>query len=296
MRTWTPELTIANPPLLPVFRRRPTWPRLGRRRRLLAGLGITGVFVLLAVAGPNLAPRDPFAQALAQRLAPPSPAHWMGTDEIGRDVFSRLIVGTRVSLQISVLSTTLGAVLGTVLGLIAGFYGRLIDDLINRLIDIMLALPGILIALAVIAALGVGAVSLVIAISVNSLPVFARLARGTTLRVKAEDYVLAAITIGASQRRTLWRHIVPNATPTLAVQFSLRIAYAMILAAGLSYLGLGPQPPTPEWGAMLTDARTYMQVAPHLMVFPGLAIILFVLGLNLLGDGLRDALDPQRRR
>jgi ABC-type dipeptide/oligopeptide/nickel transport system permease subunit len=257
---------------------------------------MTGFFVLLAVAGPSLAPRDPLAQALSQRLAAPSAAHWLGTDEIGRDVFSRLLVGTRVSLEISVLSTALGAIIGTTLGLLAGFYGRFLDELINRLIDVMLALPGILVALAVIAALGVGASSLVIAISVNSLPVFARLARATTLRVKAEDYVMAAETIGASPLRKLLRHVVPNATPTLAVQFSLRIAYAMILAAGLSYLGLGPQPPTPEWGAMLTDARTYMQVAPHLLVFPGLAIILFVLGLNLLGDGLRDALDPQRRR
>jgi peptide/nickel transport system permease protein len=297
MRTLTPALVIAERASATGARRgRRGLPRVIWNRRLVAGVAITGLFVFLAVAGPSIAPRNPLAQALLERLAPPSPAHWLGTDEIGRDVFSRLLVGTRLSLEISVLSTALGAIVGTTLGLIAGFCGRLLDELITRLVDVMLALPGILVALAVIAALGVGAGSLVIAISVNSLPVFARLGRGTTLRVKAEDYVLAAETIGASKQRMLLRHILPNAVPTLAVQFSLRSAYAMILAAGLSYLGLGPQPPTPEWGAMLTDARTYMQVAPHVMVFPGLAIIAFVLGLNLLGDGLRDAVDPQRRR
>jgi peptide/nickel transport system permease protein len=251
---------------------------------------------LMAIFGPSIGPQDPYAQQLSQRLAAPSAGHWLGTDEVGRDVLSRLIVGARVSLEISVFSTALGAIIGAALGLVGAFYGGLLDEVLNRLIDVMLALPGILVALAVIAALGVGAGSLVIAISVNSLPAFARLARGATMRVKVEDYVTAAETIGAGSGRLMLGHILPNVTPTLAVQFSLRVAYAMILAAGLSFLGLGPQPPSPEWGAMLTDARTYMRVAPQVMAFPGLAIILFVLGLNLLGEGLRDALDPQRRR
>jgi peptide/nickel transport system permease protein len=298
MRTLTPELAIAEPASNHrVARRR--WTRAIAVRwnsRLASGVVITAFFILIALAGGSIGLQDPYRQVLSQRLGAPSPAHWLGTDEVGRDVLSRLVAGTQVSLEISVLSTAVGAIIGISLGIIAGFHGRLLDELINRLIDVMLALPGILVALAVIAALGVGAASLVIAISVNSLPVFARLARGATLRVKEEEYVVAARTIGAGGFRLVLGHILPNVTPTLAVQFSLRVAYAMILAAGLSFLGLGPQPPSPEWGAMLTDARTYMRVAPHIMLFPGLAIIVFVLGLHLLGDGLRDALDPQRRR
>lgn len=270
--------------------------QLRQSRTAMFGLAVVLVFVLMAAVGPLIVPHDPYSQSLADRLSPPSTAHWLGTDQNGRDMLSRIVLGARYTLLLSLSATTIAASIGATLGLISAFYGRFVDLFIMRIVDILLALPSILLALIVVAMLGVGMVNLVIAISIEALPAFVRLARGSTLSAKETDYVLAARAIGARSPRILAIHIFPNITAPLIVQYSLRIATVMLLAASLSFLGLGTQPPTPEWGVMLSEARTYMRVSPHLAVFPGIAIMLVVLGLNLLGDGLRDALDPYLRR
>lgn len=269
------------------------WRRFRRSRTAVFGLIITTLFIALAIIGPFIAPFPPTRQSLITQLQGPSAAHWLGTDELGRDILSRLLYGAQLSLSVSLAATLIATVVGTVLGAVAAFYGKWLDQTIMRIMDILLALPGILLALAIIAALGNGLINVVLAIGIQSIPAFARLAHGSTLSAKEQDYVLAARAVGVGDTAIVFRHILPNISAPIIVQFSLRIATAVLTAAGLSFLGLGAQPPTPEWGAMLTNARTYMVTAPHTIMAPGITILLTVLGLNLLGDGVRDVLDPR---
>lgn len=264
-----------------------------RHRTALLGLIILITFAILSVIGPYIVPYDPAIIDLSARLQPPSAAHWFGTDELGRDILTRIIIGSRITLMITVFAVLIALVVGSLLGAIAGYYGGLVDAVISRFIDLLMTLPGFLLAVAIIAALGVGTLNVIIAVGVYSIPTFARIARGSTLSVKSELYVLASVGLGAGDMWILRRHIAPNIVPPLIVQTSLRLATAILTASGLSFLGLGPQPPTPEWGAMLASGRNFITSAPLLVLFPGLAIFLVALSFNLLGDGLRDALDPR---
>src|SRR5688572_13485522 len=267
-----------------------------RSRAAVAGLLLIVVFLLTAVLAPLIAPHDPTAFSLGQQLAAPSLRYPLGTDELGRDILSRLLWGARITLLITLGAVTLALVVGTVLGILAGYQGAWSDTVIMRVMDILLAMPGFLLAIAIIAALGVGTLNVIIAVGVYSIPGFARVARGSTLSIKQQDYVLAARALGAPDGRIMWRHVLPNVTPPLLVQTTLRLATAILTASGLSFLGLGPQPPTPEWGAMLSTGRNYITSSPQLATIPGLAILLVAVGFNLLGDGLRDALDPRLQR
>ncbi len=251
--------------------------------------------VLMAVFAPFVAPYDPTIPDYNAVLQGPSAAHWAGTDTYGRDIFSRIIWGARISLSVGFLSVTLGALAGVSLGIISGYYGRWIDSAVMRLCDLLLAFPGILLAIAVIAILGPGITNVIYAVAIFSIPVFARLARGTTLQLKRTVYVDASRAIGVKDRVIMLRHILPGTLPNVIVYFSMRIGTSILTAASLSFIGLGAQPPSPEWGAMLADGRSYMGVADHLTLFPGIAIFVTVLGFNLFGDGLRDALDPKLR-
>lgn len=270
--------------------------RLLRDPAAIAGLALVLLMAALAAGAPLVARYDPLAQELVQRLKPPSANHWFGTDNLGRDVFARVIYGGRISLRVGLISVVAGVAVGALLGLIAGYAGRVADSLISRTMEIVLAFPSTLLAIAIVAARGPGLENTMMAIGVISVPVYARLMRSSVLALKERDFVLAARCTGASGARILFRHILPNGLSPLIVQGTLGIATAIIEAAALGFLGLGAQPPAPEWGAMLTDARNFLLNAPWAMIFPGVAIMLTVLGFNLLGDGLRDALDPQMRK
>jgi len=269
--------------------------RLFRDKLALVGLAIMGAFVLTAVLAPVLAPYDPIEQSLVERREPPSSQNPLGLDDLGRDILSRVIFGARKSLQVGVLSVTMAIVVGTWIGATSGYLGGWVDSLVMRIMDIMLAFPALLLAIAIVTILGPGLLNMLYAIGIVSIPVYARIARASVLSVKMQDYVLAARSLGASPVRILVRHVMPNCLTPLIVQGTLGIGTAILDAAGLSFLGLGAQPPTPEWGAMLGQGRYAMFTAPHIVLFPGLAIVLTVLGFNLLGDGLRDALDPRLR-
>ncbi|SNT73745.1 ABC transporter permease subunit [Paracoccus seriniphilus] len=271
------------------------WRRFLRQKVALVALGFLILLIGAAVFAPWIAPYDPSAPDYVNVLQGPSAQHWAGTDTYGRDIFSRIIWGARISLAVGFLSVTLGAIGGVGLGIIAGFYGGWVDSVVMRISDLLLAFPGILLAIAVIAILGPGITNVIYAVAIFSVPVFARLARGTTLQLKQAVYVDAARAVGVADRVIMIRHILPGTLPNVIVYFSMRIGTSILTAAALSFIGLGAQPPSPEWGAMLADGRTYMGVADHLTLFPGLAIFLTVLGFNLLGDGLRDALDPKLR-
>ncbi len=271
------------------------WRRLTRDKLAITGLLIIGLFVFAAVFAPLLAPYDPTAQTILLRRQPPSRLHWMGLDEVGRDILSRIIYGARVSLQIGLLSVSMAIIIGAVLGAIAGFVGGWIDNVIMRLMDILLAFPGLLLAIAVVSILGPGLMNMLYAIAFVSIPTYARIMRASVLSVKEHEFVVAARAVGVPTARILWREILPNAVTPVLVAGTLGIATAILDAAGLSFLGLGARPPTPEWGSMLGEGRGSVFTAPHIVLFPGLAIMLNVLGFNLLGDGLRDALDPRLR-
>jgi peptide/nickel transport system permease protein len=262
----------------------------------VVGLGLIVIFVLTAVLAPLIAPHDPIALGLGQQLKPPSLAYPLGTDELGRDLLSRLLWGARYTLLITLGAVALAVVVGTASGMYSGFRGGWSDTLIMRIMDVLLAMPGFLLAIAIIAALGVGMVNVIIAVGIHAVPAFARVVRGATLSVKQQEYVLAARALGSPEGTIMWRHVLPNVTPPLLVQTTLQLATAILTASGLSFLGLGPQPPTPEWGAMLSTGRSYITSNPQLTTIPGLAILLVALGFNMLGDGLRDALDPRLRR
>lgn len=284
---------VASPAFAP--RRRETLRRLVRNRVAAVGLGIVLVFVAVAGLADLLAPYDPFAGDLAQRLQPPTGAHLLGTDALGRDILTRLMFGARTSLEIQLATIGLAVSVGTLWGLVAGYFGGWVDDLSMRLIDVLLAFPGILLAITIVAVLGSGFVNIILAIGIASLPGLARLVRGTVLGLRELEFIEAAHAIGESNLSIMFRYILPGTIAPLTVATSLRMASVLLSASALSFLGLGVQPPTPEWGGMLSDARDYMFNTPHAATIPGIAITLVVVGFNLLGDGLRDALDPKMR-
>ena len=259
---------------------------------------VTSFFALLYLAvgilGPVLAPYDPLELVAAPRL-PPSWEHWMGTDEVGRDSLSRILVGTRAAVTVGFVAIGIGLLVGGVVGLLAGFYGSVVDSIAMRLMDILLAFPGLLLALAVITFLGTGMVNTMIAIGIGGIPGYARLVRGEVLGLLSRDHVLAARSIGVTNFRLMTRHILPLATSSVLVYSTAQLARAILAEAGLSFLGLGIQPPDPSWGAMIASGQRSFLSAPALGIFPGLAIMGFVFTLNLLGDSLRDALDPHQR-
>ena len=269
--------------------------RLFRNKLAIIGMVILGLFVFCALFAPWIAPYDPIAQDVTRRREPPSREHPFGMDEVGRDLLSRVIYGARVSLYVGVASVSLAIIAGTLIGAVSGYAGGWIDNVVMRIMDIMLAFPSLLLAIAIVAILGPGLLNMLYAIAFVSIPAYARIVRASVLAAKEMDYTLAARAIGCSSSRILFRHIMPNCLTPIIVQGTLGIATAILDAAGLSFLGLGAQPPTPEWGAMLGQGRGSVFTAPHVVIFPGLAIMLSVLGFNLLGDGLRDALDPRLR-
>lgn len=271
------------------------WRRLLKSPIGMAGMIIIGILLVIAVFAPYIAPHDPYQQNILFRYQAPSAKHWLGTDEMGRDILSRLIFGSRISLQVGLISISLALLVGVTLGLMSGFYGGYIDMIIMRFMDIMLAFPSILLAIAIVAILGPGLQNAMIAISIINIPRFARIVRSSALSLKENEFIKAARALGAGDVRILLLHLLPNAMAPLIVQTTLSIASAILEAAALSFLGLGAQPPSPEWGAMLSDARSALQKAPWVATFPGIAIIFGVLGFNLLGDGLRDALDPKMK-
>lgn len=269
---------------------------LSKNKAALAGFFIVIIFILMALFAPVIAPYDPVKMEPANKLQTPSADHWFGTDDKGRDILSRIMYGARISLTVGIVSTLIGAAVGIVLGLISGYYGRWIDSLIMRICDVLLAFPGILLALAIIAVLGTSTTNVIIAVAFFAIPTFARIVRGSVLSVKKLEYIDAIRALGASDFRIIFMHILPNILSPIIVQATLYIASAIITASALSFLGMGTQPPTPEWGTMLSDGRSYIRQAPHITLFPGLVIFLVVMGFNLFGDGLRDALDPKTKK
>jgi peptide/nickel transport system permease protein len=260
---------------------------------LKIGAAIVVGAALAAIVGPSLSPFDPAAQDLALRLAGPSSAHWFGLDELGRDILARVLAGARISFLVGITVVSVSASLGTLLGAVAGYFGGVTDDVISRVIDVLLAFPGLLLAIALVAVLGPSLGNVLFALTVIGWVGYARLVRGQVLRAREFEYVQAARAAGAGTPRILWRHVVPTAIPAVVVQGTLGMAGAIIGEAALSFLGLGVQPPTPSWGTMLNGGRAHLLDAPHLTVVPGLAIAVLVLGFNFLGDGLRDATDPK---
>ena len=269
------------------------WKRLLKNRLAAAGGVLLLGFLLLAIAAPLAAPRDPYDQNLYERLQPPSLAYPFGTDDFGRDVLSRVIYGARISLRVGVAAVLIALVLGVPIGLVSGYWGGALDQVLMRTMDLMLAFPSILLAIAIVAILGPGLENAMLAVGIVAVPQYARLVRASALSVRGKDYVQAVRALGAGEFRILFFSILPNCLTPLIVQSTLGLATAILDAAGLSFLGLGAQPPTPEWGAMLTGGRELVLRAPWVLTFPGTAIFLTVLAFNLVGDGLRDALDPR---
>ena len=271
------------------------WRRFARRRAALLGVAIVLSFIVLALGASWIAPLDPIATSWGAIRKAPSAAHWFGTDEIGRDVLSRVIWGTRASLLAGVVSVSISLMLGVPIGLAAGFLGGTVDTVISRITDAFLACPFLILAIALAAFLGPSLSNAMIAIGVSATPIFVRLTRAQVINVKVEDYIEAARAVGNPPWRIALRHVLPNITAPLIVQATLAIAAAVIAEASLSFLGLGQQPPAPSWGSMLNTAKHYVDNAPWMAIWPGLSIFLLVLAFNLVGDGLRDALDPRQR-
>ena len=268
------------------------WRRFAKHRLAVIGLGVILALVVLALGARQIAPHDPIRQDLPHALAKPSAGFPLGTDEFGRCILSRILFGARLSLLVGVIATAIGATAGILLGLCAGYFPRA-DAPVMRCMDVLLAFPSILLAIAVVAALGPSLGNVMIAVGVRSVPSFARVSRSMVLSLKELEFVQGAAALGASHARVLFGHILPNSVSPLLVFSSMQVATAILLAAILSFLGLGVQPPTPEWGKMVSDWRAYLMDAPHVSLFPGLAIFIAVMGFNCLGDGLRDALDPR---
>jgi len=273
------------------------WRKFRRQKVALVAGAFVALLVVIAVLGPWIVPYDAENYFDYDQLnARPSPQHWFGVDALGRDIFSRIVMGARISLAAGFVSVAVGAIIGTFLGLLAGYFEGWWDRVIMRICDVLFAFPGILLAIGIVAILGGGIFNVIVAVAIFSIPTFARLVRGNTLALKHLTYIEAARSLGASDATIISRHIFPGTISAVIVYFSLRIGTSIITAASLSFLGLGAQPPTPEWGAMLDAARADMLTAPHEAIFPALAIFLTVLAFNLLGDGLRDALDPKIER
>jgi ABC-type dipeptide/oligopeptide/nickel transport system permease subunit len=288
--------TAGNRPVVRWIAASPALRRFRRHRGAQAGLAVVLVFALLAVFAPFVAPHSPTDADLPQRLAGRSAAHWLGMDQQGRDLFSRIIYGGRVSLVIGVIAVGVAAVIGLPIGAVAGFRGGWPGHVLMMLVDILLSFPAILIAIIIVALFGPGIRNAMVAIGISQMPAYARLIRGEVIRLRSEAFVEAARALGMSEHRVLLRHLFPNAVGPVIVQSTLNLAGAILSAAYLGFLGLGAQPPIPEWGAMLSDGRTYLRTAPHVAIYPGLAVMLVVLGFNLFGDGLHDALDPRATR
>ncbi len=278
---------------------RDAWKSFRKNKMALLGLGLVSFFVIMAVFAPIIAPEGTNEQKLSSdnyaKLEAPSSQYWFGTDDFGRDILSRTIYGARISLTVGFFAVLGSIIVGSILGIIAGYYGRWVDTIISRIFDIMLAFPSILLAIAIVAVLGPSLRNALIAIAIINVPNFGRLVRSKVLSIKEEEYIAAAKAVGMRDSRILFHHILPNSTAPIIVQGTLLIATAIIETAALGFLGLGAQAPTPEWGTMLADSRSYITNAPWTMIFPGLAIMLTVLGFNLMGDGLRDALDPKMK-
>jgi peptide/nickel transport system permease protein len=262
----------------------------------LVALALITLFALCALLAPLLAPYDPLAQELGARLRPPSPEHWLGTDSLGRDIASRILYGARISLIIGVVVVTSAGLVGTAVGLVAGYAGGLVDEALMRLTEVFLAFPALILAMAIAGALGPSLTNAIIAIAAVTWAVYARLVRGQILSLRRREFVEAARTIGASRTRIVVRHLLPNALAPLMIQASFDLGSSIIAAAGLSFIGFGAQPPTPEWGVMISEGRNFISTQPWLSLFPGVAILLAVGSFNLLGDGLRDAFDPRLSR
>ncbi len=272
-----------------------TLRRLLRNPSAVAGATLIVLLVLAGIFAPLLTPYDPAKQQLAEVLQHPSAAHPLGTDQLGRDLLARLLFGGRLTLFIGAFSVTMGLLVGVPLGIVSGFYRGAVDMAIQRVMDLMLAFTTFLLALTLVSLLGVGLTNVIVAVGISTIPRFARLVRASVLTIREISYVEATRALGSPDRRVLWRHVLPNAIAPVIVQATLSMGGAILTAAGLGFLGLGVQPPTPEWGAMLGQGRNYIFSNPSVTTFPGLAIFLAVMGFNLLGDGLRDALDPQLR-
>jgi peptide/nickel transport system permease protein len=295
------QATAGTLPILPARVRatslwRDAFRRLLRNRGAVAGLAIMALLAIMAIVAPLIAPYDPNAIAPVANLKGPSAAHLFGTDQFGRDIFSRIIFGTRLSFEVGFIAVGLAMLCGIPLGLTAGYYGRKADAVISIVIDIMLAFPGILLALAIIAILGPSLLNLMIAVGIAGIPTYTRLVRGASLSAKQQAYVEAARVCGARNAAIMFRHILPNVLAPVIVLATLGIGSAILVGAALSFLGLGAKPPTPEWGAMLSAGRNYLSIAWWITLFPGLAIMVTVLSINMVGDGLRDALDPRLKR
>ncbi|PKL79505.1 MAG: peptide ABC transporter permease [Candidatus Melainabacteria bacterium HGW-Melainabacteria-1] len=267
--------------------------RILRNKSFMLGGSIVVLFLLLAFF-PGLFTRyDPLVGDLGQRLLAPSATHWFGTDDLGRDILARVVYGAQISLQVGLISVGIALVIGSLIGVIAGYFGGYLGEVLMRIIDIILAFPSILLAILIVAILGPGLVNAMIAIGIVNVPIYARLLRSTTLQVRNQEFIEAAHAMGASHTRIIWFHIMPNCLSPLIVQATLGIGAAILETAGLSFLGLGAQPPTPEWGTMLSQAKDFIRTAPWTLAFPGLAITLVVVAFNLMGDGLRDLIDPR---
>jgi peptide/nickel transport system permease protein len=262
----------------------------------IAAFALIALFAACAILAPVLAPYDPLLQDLGSRLRPPSSEHWLGTDSLGRDIASRILYGSRISLIIGVVVVTAAGVVGTAIGLVAGYAGGLVDDALMRLTEVFLAFPALILAMAIAGALGPSLTNAIIAIAAVTWAVYARLVRGQILSLRRREFVEAARAMGASRTRIVVRHLLPNALAPLMIQASFDLGSSIIAAAGLSFIGFGAQPPTPEWGVMISEGRNYISTQPWLSLFPGLAILFAVGSFNLLGDGLRDAFDPRLSR
>lgn len=274
------------------------WRRLRKNKMAVLGLIILVIIILLAIFANVIADYETVVikQNLAERLQAPSSKHLLGTDEFGRDILARMIHGARVSIKVGLLAISISIIAGGILGAISGFYGGLIDNIIMRIMDIFLAVPSILLAIAIVSALGPSITNLMISISVSYIPSFARIVRASVLSIRDQEFIEAARAIGASNTRIILKHIIPNALAPVIVQGTLGVAGAILSIAGLSFIGLGIQPPAPEWGSMLSGGRQYLRYAWWVTTFPGVAIMITILSLNLLGDGLRDALDPRLKQ
>lgn len=276
-------------------KRRGLWAGVLRQKLAVIGLVIVGFFAIVAIVGPLVAPSGPTEQFPEYRLQGPSAEFWFGNDEFGRDIFSRLLYGARISFQVGVIAVGISAVIGVLIGLIAGYFGGWLDNIASLLMDVLYSFPTILLAIAIMAMLGNSLVNVMIAIGIVNAPTFMRVIRGSVLTVRRTTYVEAAISVGNPTSRVMWRHVLPNVTAPLIVHASLNFAYAVLAEASLAFLGLGNKPPSPSWGSMVSSSYGFLQLAPWAAIFPGVAIALTVLGFNLLGDGLRDALDPRLR-
>ena len=270
-----------------------TWKRLAKNKLAVAGLIVLIITALLAVFAPIAAPYGYEEQDLFNTLAGPSREHWLGTDNLGRDMLSRLIYGGRNSLTLGLISVALAAALGVILGAVSGYYGGKVDMVIMRLLDVLQAVPAILLAIAISATLGPGYMNCILALTISQIPGFTRMTRASCLNVQGMEYVEAARSINARERRIIFKHVLPNAISPIIVQATMSVATAILTSASLSFIGLGVQPPQAEWGAMLSAGRSYIRSNPHVIIYPGITIMIVVLSLNLLGDGLRDALDPR---